>query len=54
MAEEFVQPIKLKVDDSELVAAVKRFREAFGGGVAGVGGNNPASGLEKGMQKAGF
>lgn len=52
MAEEFVQPIKLKVDDSELVAAVKRFREAFGGGVAGVGGNNPASGLEKGMQKA--
>ena len=53
MAEEFVQSIKLKVDDSELVAAVKRFREAFGGGVAGVGGNNPASGLEKGMQKAG-
>lgn len=52
MAEEFVQSIKLKVDDSELVAAVKRFREAFGGGVAGVGGNNPASGLEKGMQKA--
>ena len=52
MAEEFVQTIKLKVDDSELVAAVKRFREAFGGGVAGVGGNNPASGLEKGMQKA--
>ena len=52
MAEEFVQPIKLKVDDSELVAAVKRFREAFGGGAAGVGGNNPASGLEKGMQKA--
>lgn len=52
MAEEFVQPIKLKVDDSELVAAVKRFREAFGGGVAGVGGNNPVSGLEKGMQKA--
>ena len=52
MAEEFVQPIKLKVDDSELVAAVKRFREAFGGGVAGAGGNNPASGLEKGMQKA--
>ena len=53
MAEEFVQSIKLKVDDSELVAAVKRFREAFGGGVAGVGGNNPASGLENGMQKAG-
>ena len=52
MAEEFVQSIKLKVDDSELVAAVKRFRDAFGGGVAGVGGNNPASGLEKGMQKA--
>lgn len=52
MAEEFVQSIKLKVDDSELVAAVKRFREAFGGGVAGVGGNNPAAGLEKGMQKA--
>lgn len=52
MAEEFVQSIKLKVDDSELVDAVKRFREAFGGGVAGVGGNNPASGLEKGMQKA--
>ena len=52
MAEDFVQTIKLKVDDSELVAAVKRFREAFGGGVAGVGGNNPASGLEKGMQKA--
>lgn len=52
MAEEFVQSIKLKVDDSELVAAVKRFREAFGGGVAGVGGNNPASGLENGMQKA--
>lgn len=52
MAEEFVQSIKLKVDDSELVAAVKRFREAFGGGVAGVGGNNPASSLEKGMQKA--
>lgn len=52
MAEEFVQSIKLKVDDSELVAAVKRFREAFGGGVAGVGGYNPASGLEKGMQKA--
>lgn len=51
MAKEFVQSIKLKVDDSELVAAVKRFREAFGGGVAGVG-NNPASGLEKGMQKA--
>jgi len=52
MAEEFVQTIKLKVDDSELVAAVKRFREAFGGGFAGAGGNNPASGLEKGMQKA--
>ena len=52
MAEEFVQSIRLKVDDSELVAAVKRFREAFGGGFAGVGGNNPASGLEKGMQKA--
>lgn len=52
MAEEFVQSIKLKVDDSELVAAVKRFREALGGGIAGVGGNNPASGLEKGMQKA--
>lgn len=52
MAEEFVQSIKLKVDDSELVAAVKRFREAFGGGVAGVGGNNPAAGLEKGMKKA--
>jgi len=52
MAEEFVQTIKLKVDDSELVAAVKRFREAFGGGVAGIGGKNPAAGLEKGMQKA--
>lgn len=53
MADEFVQKVKITVDDSELVAAVKRFREAFGGGVAGVGGNNPASGLEKGMEKAG-
>ena len=52
MADEFVQSIRLKVDDSELVAAIRRFREAFGGGVAGIGGNNPVAGLEKGMQKA--
>lgn len=45
MAEEFVQVIKLKVDDSELVAAVKKFREALGDG-------NMTAGLEKNLQKA--
>ena len=45
MAEEFVQVIKLEVDDSALVAAVKKFREAIGNG-------NLTAGLDKNLQKA--
>ena len=30
MADEFVQVVKFKVDDSELVGAIERMRKAFG------------------------
>ena len=51
MAEEFVQTIKLKVDDSDLVAAVKRFRDALG--ESGNVSVRPTAGLEKGMKAVG-
>ena len=51
MAEEFVQTIKLKVDDSDLVAAVKRFRDALG--ESGNVSMRPTAGLEKGMKAVG-
>lgn len=52
MADEFVQQVKITVDDGELVAAIRRMREAFGDSAHG-STRNPASGLEKGMEKAG-
>lgn len=52
MADEFVQQVKITVDDGELVAAIRRMREAFGDSANG-STRNPASGLEKGMEKAG-
>lgn len=51
MAGEFVQTIKLKVDDSDLVAAVKRFRDALG--ESGNVSVRPTAGLEKGMKAVG-
>lgn len=52
MADEFVQVVKFKVDDSELVGAIERMRKAFGEGVGGLA-KNPAENLEKGIKKAG-
>ena len=49
MADEFVQDIKIKVDDSELRAAIELMRNAFGNG-ANV---KITSGLEKGLKDAG-
>lgn len=48
MADEFVQVVKIKVDDSDLRAAVEFFRKSFGDV-----NFNPAKNLEKGMQNAG-
>lgn len=48
MADEFVQVVKIKVDDSDLRAAVEFFRKSFGDV-----NFNPEKNLEKGMQNAG-
>lgn len=49
MAEEFVQVVKLKVDDSELRAAIENLRRALGDGV----NVKLTAGLEKGLKDAG-
>lgn len=49
MAEEFVQVVKLKVDDSELRAAIENLRSALGDGV----NVKLTAGLEKGLKDAG-
>lgn len=47
MADEFVQVVKIKVDDSDLRAAVEFFRKSFGDV-----NFNPAKNLDKNLQKA--
>ena len=47
MADEFVQVVKIKVDDSELRDAIERFKSAFGGGSV----KAPTEALEKGLKK---
>jgi len=49
MADEFVQVVKFKVDDKEIVAAIDRIRKAFG---EGAGAKGPADALDKNLKKA--
>lgn len=49
MADEFVQVVKFKVDDKEIVAAIDRIRKAFG---EGAGAKSPADALDKNLKKA--
>lgn len=49
MADEFVQVVKFKVDDREIVAAIDRIRKAFG---EGNGAKGPADAIDKNLKKA--